>query len=503
MESIFETVKNAALIQKSGGGTGFSFSKLRPKGDTVKSTGGVAAGPIFFFHAFDGALKGIKQAHRRFATNMGILNVDHPDILEFITSKQTEGILTTFNISVGITNKFMNELDNGGKYDLINPHTGKSAGKLSSHEVFKQIITNAWNNGEPGVIFVDRLNELNPTPHIDKIEATNPCGEQPLLPYESCNLGSIDVSKMIKYEKRKAKIDWDKLKETVRLAVHFLDNVIDANNYPLKETEMMTKANRKIGLGVMGFADLLIRLRIRYDSDEGLKTAERLMEFIQKEGHKKSQELGKERGSFPNFKGSTWDKKGYKHMRNATVTTVAPTSNLSIIAGCSSSIEPLFSIAYVRNVKSSLGQNLIEINPLFEKTMKERGFYSDELLAKVIQNGSVHNINEIPEEVKNLFVSAHDILPEWHVRMQATFQRFTDNAVSKTVNFPNHATPEDIEKVYRLAYKLGCKGVTVYRDGSRKVQIINTSVSTNGKSKDESEIEEVISQSGGCPTCHM
>lgn len=513
MESIFETVKNAALVQKAGGGTGFSFSKLRPRGDVVRSTGGIAAGPIFFLNAFDASLKGIRQAHRRFATNMGILRVDHPDIFDFITAKQKEGTITTFNISVGITDKFMYSLENGSEFNLINPRNGHIMKKISSVEIWNKIAENAWKNGEPGVIFIDRINssESNPVPNFGPIEATNPCGEQPLYHYDSCNLGSIDVSKIVETKKGKSEINWNKLRETVRKSVRFLDNVIDASQFPLKEIEQRTKSIRRIGLGIMGFADMLIKLGVPYNSNEALKIAEELMKFITEEGRKMSVELAEEKGSFPEFENSIWKNRGYKAIRNSTITTIAPTSNLSIIAGCSYSIEPLFSITYMRNVQSSLGTNLIETNPLFEKIAKERGFFSDGLMKKVLDEGSVQHIKEIPEDVRKIFVVAHDITPEWHVRIQAAFQKYTDNAVSKTVNLPHNATVEDIKKIYMLAYKLGCKGITVYRDGSRQFQIINTRKSTIKASSNEEVlngngervIEEIMNSTGACPTCHL
>ncbi|MBL7169734.1 MAG: adenosylcobalamin-dependent ribonucleoside-diphosphate reductase, partial [Candidatus Aenigmarchaeota archaeon] len=452
VESIFGALRDAALVQKSGGGAGYSFTNLRPREDVVQSIGGIAAGPLFFVNAFDSALSGIKQGMKRYSTNMGILRVDHPDILDFIMAKEKEGILSTFNLSVSLTDKFMRAVDNDGECELTNPRTNKVIKRMKARAIWNLIITMAWKNGEPGVIFIDKMNKHNPTPHVGDIEATNPCGEQPLLGYESCNLGSINLSKMIK----DGKIDWDKLRETVRKAIHFLDNIIDLNKYPIDATEKMTKANRKIGLGVMGFADMLIELGIPYNSEEAEKIGRKIMKFITDEGRKVSEELGKKRGSFPNFKGSVWDKKGYKHMRNATITTIAPTSNISIVAGCSSSMEPLFAISYIRNVASSLGQNLIETNPLFEKSAIQEEFYSDELMRKITMQSSIQDIKEIPEDIKKVFVTAHDISPEWHVRMQAAFQKYTDNAVSKTINFPNHATPDDVEKAYKLAYDLGC-----------------------------------------------
>jgi len=497
MESIFETIKNAAIVQKFGGGTGFSFSRLRPKGDKVGSTGGIAAGPIFFLNAFDSALKGIRQAHRRFATNMGVLRVDHPDIFDFIDAKKQEGTITTFNISVGVTDKFMKAVKEKGKFELVNPRNNQVVQILPAEEIFNKMAEAAWRNGEPGLIFLDRMNstESNPVPKFGPIETTNPCGEQPLYAYDSCNLGSIDVSKMVK----NSEIDWEELKRVVHLSVRFLDDVIDASLFPLKEIEERTKSIRRIGLGVMGFADMLIKLGIAYNSDEALNLAEKLMKFITEEGRKASVKLAEERGSFPEFENSIWKQRGFKCLRNATVTTIAPTSNLSIIAGCSHSIEPLFSITYVRNVKDSLGTNLIETNPLFEKIAKERGFYSEDLMKKILKKGRLSDIDEVPEDVKRIFVIAHEISPEWHVKMQAAFQKYTDNAVSKTVNLPNKATVEDVKKIFMLAYDLGCKGITVYRDGSREHQVINIPA----EKTEEDKAQEIIESTGGCATCHL
>jgi len=468
MDKIFETLKHTALIHQSGGGTGFSFSKIRPKGDIVKSTGGIASGPVSFMKVFNSATDVIKQGGRRRGANMGILRVDHPDIMEFITCKEDPKELTNFNISVAVTDEFMEKAMKGEEYDLINPRTKKPVKKLNAAEVFNKIVEEAWKSGEPGLVFIDEINRHNPTPHIGQIEATNPCGEQPLLPYESCNLGSINLARFVK----NGEIDWKKLKDVTWKAVHFLDNVIDMNKYPIPQIKKMTLANRKIGLGVMGFADMLIQLNIPYDSNEALELGEKIMSFIQKEAKQASIELGKERGSFPNFKGSIYDGK-YEAMRNATVTTIAPTGSISIIAGCSSGIEPLFAISFVRNVLDE-EDRLYEINPYFEKIAKEMGFFSQELMRKIADNnGSVQGIEEVPEEVQRIFVTALDISPEWHVRMQAAFQKYVDNATSKTINLRQDATVEDVKKAYMLAYQLKCKGITVYRYGSRPEQVIS------------------------------
>ncbi|MBI4141665.1 adenosylcobalamin-dependent ribonucleoside-diphosphate reductase [Candidatus Woesearchaeota archaeon] len=466
LKEIFGAVEKMAITHQSGGGTGFNFSNLRPKGDIVRSTKGVASGPVSFMTVFDKATDVIKQGGKRRGANMAMLNADHPDIKEFILSKTKEDMLTNFNISVAATDAFMEAVEKDKEWQLIHPKTKKETARINAKELFNAIVNSAWQTGDPGLVFIDEINRKNQTAHLGKIESTNPCGEQPLHPYESCVLGSINLVKHVK----NGKIDWDKLKKTVRTAVHFLDNVIDANNHPFPEIEQITKANRRIGIGIMGFAEILIKTGIPYNSDKAIETAEKLMKFINDESHKKSQELGTERGNFPNFKGSKWDIAKIKTMRNATTTTIAPTGTISLIAGVSSGIEPLFAISFVRDVME--GTKLLEVTPLFEETARQRGFYSKTLTLKVARKGTINDIKEIPADVRKLFVTSFDIAPEWHVKLQAAFQKHVDNAVSKTVNLPQKAKPEDVAKIYLLAYKLKCKGITVYRTGSKPQQVL-------------------------------
>lgn len=488
MEGIFDSIKNAALIHKSGGGTGFSFSRLRAKGSSVNSTGGVASGPISFMKVFNAATEAVKQGGTRRGANMGILRVDHPDIREFITCKQDNKDITNFNISVAITEEFMEAAEKGLPYNLIDPKSRKVVRQENAKEIFEMIIHNAWNNGEPGIIFLDRLNKDNITPELGEIESTNPCGEQPLLPYEACNLGSINLSILTKGTGNKIDVDYDRLGTIVRKATHFLDNVIDVNRYPLPQIDEMTRGTRKIGLGVMGWADLLCKLKIPYNSQRAINLGEKIMHFIQDEARRASIDLAEKKGVFPYFDKSIYKDLGVK-VRNATTTTIAPTGTLSIIAGCSSGIEPLFAISYIRNVMDN--DELVEVNPNFRKVASAGGFYSDELMRRIATKGSIKGFDEIPEKVQAVFVTAHDISPEWHVKMQASFQKYTDNAVSKTVNLSHDATKEDVKAVFELAYKTFCKGVTIYRDGSRDMQVLNIG-EVKGKAADNAvaKIEE-------------
>ncbi|SMC97784.1 vitamin B12-dependent ribonucleotide reductase [Sporomusa malonica] len=470
MEGIFETLKNAAMIHKSGGGTGFSFSRLRPKGAAVNSTGGVASGPISFMKVFNAATEAVKQGGTRRGANMGILRVDHPDIMDFITSKKDNADITNFNISVGITEEFMKAVEGNKEYDLIDPHHQTAIRQLNAREVFDVIVDMAWSNGEPGIIFLDRLNQGNVTPELGAFESTNPCGEQPLLPYESCNLGSINLSLMITNTGAEPVIDFDRIGTVVKKAIHFLDNVIDVNKYPLPQIDQMTKSTRKIGLGVMGWADLLFRLNIPYNSEAALALAEQVMCFIREQARKTSMELAELKGVFPHFEKSTYQQQGIR-VRNATTTTIAPTGTLSILAGVSSGIEPLFALAYIRNVMDN--DELMETNPFFKQVAITGGFYTEPLMRTIANKGTIKGLADIPVSIQDVFVTAHDISSEWHVKMQAAFQRYTDNAVSKTVNLSSKATREDVKDVFNLAYETGCKGVTIYRDGSRDLQVLN------------------------------
>ena len=467
IDSIFDAVKQTALIHKSGGGTGFSFSRIRPANDPVMSTQGVASGPISFMNIFDVATETIKQGGTRRGANMGILRVDHPDIEKFVTCKNDTKRLTNFNISVGLTDEFMDAVKAERDFPLINPRTGREVRKINASVLFDLIVQSAWSTGEPGVIFLDAVNRDNPVPHLGEVEATNPCGEQPLLPYESCNLGSLNLAKVAK----DGRIDYPALASLVHTAVHFLDNVIDANRFPLDLIQEHTLKTRKIGLGVMGFADLLLQLGIPYNTDEAVAVAEEVMAFIQKEARLASANLADQRGNFPYYAGSRYDGNGLGRMRNATTTTIAPTGTISIISSCSSGIEPLFAVSYVRRVLE--GTELIEVHPYFEEQAKRRGFHTPELMKRIAQTGSIRDLKEVPQDLRRLFVTAHETSPQWHIKLQAAFQKYTDNAVSKTVNFPKQATQDDVRQVYLMAYDLGLKGVTIYRDGSREEQVLS------------------------------
>lgn len=466
LESIFTTLKHMALIHQSGGGTGFSFTRLRPRGDMVRTTKGVASGPVSFMKIYDEATNIIKQGGKRRGANMGILNADHPDIVEFVTAKSDPQVLSNFNLSVGVTDDFMDCVRRGRDYPLVNPRTGQVVRQMKARALFDLIVASAWRTGDPGLIFLDEINRRNPTASLGRIDATNPCGEQPLHPYESCNLGSLNVARFVTAD---GKVDWERLRRRIWSAVRFLDNVIDVNRYPVPEIERMVKANRRIGLGIMGFAEMLVRLGIPYDDERALGMAEKLMRFFFEESHRASERLGRQRGSFPNFARSAWAGR-YEAMRNATCNTIAPTGTISIITGATSGIEPMFSVSFVREVME--GTQLLETNPAFEEIARRRGFYSRELLLEIAKRGTVRGLKAVPRDVQRLFVTALEIDPEWHVRIQAAFQKWTDNAVSKTINLPEHATPESVRAAYLLAHRLKCKGITVYRYGSKPSQVL-------------------------------
>jgi ribonucleoside-diphosphate reductase alpha chain len=481
---VFEAVRWAAEIQKTGGGTGFSFSRLRPAGDLVASTGGAASGPVSLMQVFDVATEAIKQGGTRRGANMGMLRVDHPDILEFIAIKLEPSRMRNFNLSVAVTDAFMTAVRTNASYELVNPRTGEVTGRLGARRVLDAIANAAWACGDPGMVFIDRVNDLQPTPDLGRIEATNPCGEQPLLPFESCTLGSIDVGRLV----AAGELDWARLRATIHDAVRFLDDVIDANRYPLPEIARATRATRKIGLGIMGWADALAALGIAYDSDGALALADRVASFLERESLTASAALAERRGAFPAWRGSRWDHAGERPLRNATTTTIAPTGTISIIAGCASGIEPFYALAYRRNVLD--GAELTEINPRFRRVAAERGFASDELFAALIEHGGVRGRADVPDDIQRVFPTAHEIDVAPHVRMQAAFQRHVHAAVSKTINLRRDATPLDVKAAYQLAYELGCKGITVYRDGSREGQVLVTGARS-----------PIVPASQGCPEC--
>jgi len=469
LDSIFSRVRDAAMIHKSGGGTGFSFSRLRPAGDVVGSTGGIASGPVSFIRAFDTATDVVKQGGTRRGANMAILDVTHPDVIEFIKSKRDKKSLSNFNISVAVTEGFMAAVEEDGYVNLINPHTYEHVRTSSARGIFDLITKVAWETGDPGLIFLDRINAENPNPHLGTIESTNPCGEQPLQPYESCNLGSVNLANMLKYTNEGCVVDWERLAFTVSQGVHLLDNVVDCNQYPLPEIDEMSRKTRRIGLGVMGLADMMVQLGIRYDSEDALTLTNWVLRFVQVEAHKASVALATRRGTYPAWEGSTYQEAGIR-MRNTAPTTIAPTGTISIIAGASSGIEPLFALSYMRNVMD--GTKLIEVNPYFQAVAEREGFYSSELMEQIAHTGTLAD-TDVPQWVKDVFRTSYDITPEWHIRLQAMAQQYTDNSVSKTINFPASATVEDVEGAYKLAHKLGCKGITVYRDGTKDEQVLS------------------------------
>ena len=505
MEGIFGAIRNMAIIHKSGGGTGFFFGRLRPTGDMVRSTAGLASGPVSFMNVFDAATEAIKQGGTRRGANMAILNVEHPDIEEFVRAKADMVTLTNFNISVSVNERFMEAVERDEEFSLINPRTRRAVGRRRAHGVFRHIVENAWGNGDPGLVFIDRVNRDNPTPRLGAIEATNPCGEQPLLPYESCNLGSLNLSRFVK-DGESREVDWDALAEAIPVCVRFLDDVIDVNHYPIPDIEEITLKTRKIGLGVMGWADLLFQLRLPYDSDEALKLGERMMAFIQEKADAASEELARERGAFPAWEESIYATGRQRRMlRNSTRTTVAPTGTLSIIADCSGGIEPVFSLAFTRqhfldarNPKTPT--KLTEVNKHFEQAAREGGFYSKKLIDALAAGASLRDQPKAPEWAKSVFVSAHDVSPEWHVRMQAAFQRHTDNAVSKTINFPQEATPDDVERAYLLAYHEGCKGITIYRDKSREMQVLSHTTVKGPEQQEAIAAERSLGVAAGPPS---
>ena len=500
-DGIYDTLKAMALVHQSGGGTGFSFSRLRPEGDTVRSTMGVASGPVSFMRLYDSSTEVVKQGGTRRGANMGILRVDHPDIRGFITCKSDTSQITNFNISVAITDAFMRAVDEGGEYDLVSPRTGKVLGQENAREIFDLIIEGAWQTGEPGVFFVDRANEANPVPRLGSYEATNPCGEQPLLAYDVCNLGSVNVSAFVKQGHVSGPhdgVDWDELRRVVHLSIHFLDNVIDANRYPVPDITELARKIRRVGLGVMGWADLLVRLGVRYDSDEGVALGRKVMAFIDEESRTASERLAETRGAFPAWEESIWGPdescargadgerlRGERRLRNCNLTTIAPTGTISIIAGCSGGIEPLFAVAFMRN---QAGVMMPDVNADFVARARQEGWYSEALMERIAQEGHIH-FDEVPALAQEVFRTSHDIPPEWHVRMQAAFQEHVDSAISKTTNFANEATREDVREIYELAFSLGCKGVTVYRDGSRPMQVLSTGKTGKDEKTDDAATE--------------